>query len=100
MSPESAAHMQTCDDVRSDAIGNQDSDDVLALYDVNHDMKITKNEFTSALTNKIILAIFNTNTCDLPTLKQSSHLHYELFRIFNAHIEKLTGVKPALCPIT
>ena len=48
MSPESAAHMQTCDDVRSDAIGNQDSDDVLALYDVNHDMKITKNEFTSA----------------------------------------------------
>ena len=40
--------MQTCDDVRSDAIGNQDSDDVLALYDVNHDMKITKNEFTSA----------------------------------------------------
>ena len=59
-----------------------------------------KNEFTSGLTNKIILAIFNTNTCDLPTLKQSSHLHYELFRIFNAHIEKLTGVKPALCPIT
>ncbi len=47
MSPESAAHMQTCDDVRVDLENNQD-DDVLALYDSNHDMKITKDEFKSA----------------------------------------------------
>jgi len=48
MSPESAVHMQTCDDVRNDSINNQDVDNVLAAYDINHDMKITKDEFISA----------------------------------------------------
>jgi len=50
MSPESAAHMQTCVDVHSEAISSdQDSsEDILFLYDTNHDMKITKDEFTSA----------------------------------------------------
>jgi len=50
MSPESAAHMQTCVDVRSEAISSdQDSsEDILFSHDTNHDMKITKDEFTSA----------------------------------------------------
>ena len=48
MSPESAVYMQTCDDVRSDAMGQQGEDDVLAIYDTNHDMKITKEEFEFA----------------------------------------------------
>merc|ERR1712194_401590 len=46
MSPESALLMQTCDDVRSDAIENDD--DLLARIDTDHDMKITKEEFISA----------------------------------------------------
>mmetsp|Transcript_16115 Transcript_16115/g.17771 ORF Transcript_16115/g.17771 Transcript_16115/m.17771 type:complete len:629 (-) Transcript_16115:371-2257(-) len=49
MSPESAVYMQTCDDVRADAMkGQQGTDDVLAVYDTNHDMKITKEEFEFA----------------------------------------------------
>merc|ERR1711862_304029 len=40
MSPESALLMQTCDDVRSDAINN--TEDVLSSIDVDHDMRITK----------------------------------------------------------
>ena len=48
MSPESALHMQTCDEVRSDLTNSQDDDDILVSYDANHDMKITKDEFTSA----------------------------------------------------
>uniref|UniRef100_A0A6U5EJ03 EF-hand domain-containing protein n=1 Tax=Corethron hystrix TaxID=216773 RepID=A0A6U5EJ03_9STRA len=46
MSPESAVHMQTCDDVRSDSIINPNGD-VIASYDTNHDMKITLEEFLS-----------------------------------------------------
>merc|ERR1711862_804801 len=46
MSPESALLMQTCDDVRSDAINN--TEDILASIDVDHDMKITKEEFFSS----------------------------------------------------
>jgi len=46
MSPESALLMQTCDEVRSDAIDDQN--DVLAAIDTDHDMKITKEEFTAA----------------------------------------------------
>lgn len=45
MSPQSAGHMQTCDEVRNDL---SNTDDVLALYDSNHDMKITREEFMSA----------------------------------------------------
>lgn len=59
-----------------------------------------KNEFNSDVTKEIIQDIFTTNICILPTLKQSAALHYELFRIFNAHIKKLTGIEPELCPIT
>ena len=51
MSPESAIHMQTCVDVRSEVTDSPDAaafTGVLSLYDTNHDMKITKDEFTSA----------------------------------------------------
>ena len=49
MSPESARLMQTCDDVRADAIDNKDEDNVLVSVDSDHDMVITKEEFTSAV---------------------------------------------------
>ncbi|VEU36698.1 unnamed protein product [Pseudo-nitzschia multistriata] len=48
MSPESAPLMQTCDNVRADA-RDSDDEDLFALLDANHDMMITKEEFTSAL---------------------------------------------------
>ena len=48
MSPESAVQMQTCDNVRTDAINNPNDDNVLASYDTNNDMKITKDEFILA----------------------------------------------------
>ena len=48
MSPQSAVHMQTCDNVRVDLSNTQDKTDMLALYDSNNDMKITKDEFISA----------------------------------------------------
>jgi hypothetical protein len=51
MTPESAIHMQTCVDVRSEATDTPDAaalTGVLSLYDTNHDMKITKDEFASA----------------------------------------------------
>jgi hypothetical protein len=49
MSPESAPLMQTCDDVRADAIDNKDDENVLVSMDSDHDMIITKEEFTSAI---------------------------------------------------
>ena len=48
MSPQSAVHMQTCGNVRDHLVSSQDENDVLALYDSNHDMKITKDEFMTA----------------------------------------------------
>eukprot|EP00957_Ditylum_brightwellii_P191691 14593473-Ditylum_brightwellii.AAC.1 len=48
MSPQSVVYMQTCDNVHIDLLGSQDKTDILALYDSNHDMKITKDEFISA----------------------------------------------------
>lgn len=55
---------------------------------------------TSELTTKIIQDIFSTDDCLLPTLKDSYHLHRELFRIFNRHIKKVLNKDVELCPIT
>lgn len=59
-----------------------------------------KNELQSTLTAKIVKDIFERDSCLLPTLKQSSYVHYELFRIFNAHIKKILNEEKPLCPIT
>ncbi|RZD48324.1 MAG: hypothetical protein CXT78_01435 [Thaumarchaeota archaeon] len=55
---------------------------------------------TSELTTKIIQDIFSKNDCLLPTLKDSSYLHKELFRIFNKHLKKTLNKDVKLCPIT
>ena len=47
---------------------------------------IFKDELQSNLTDKIILDIFNNGKCLLPTLKDSSNAHYELFEFFNKRI--------------
>ncbi|MHA1978523.1 MAG: hypothetical protein ACW98I_16585, partial [Candidatus Hodarchaeales archaeon] len=59
-----------------------------------------RNEYVSSITTNIVQDIFDTGTCKLPSLEDSSFAHYELFRIFNQHIKKITGEEPKLCPIT
>jgi hypothetical protein len=51
MSPESANHMQSCNDVRSAQIRDTSKNeaDILAALDDNADMRITKEEFVSSL---------------------------------------------------
>merc|ERR1712194_696478 len=51
----SALLMQTCDDVRSDAIENDD-DNLIASIDTDHDMKITQEEFIIAHNTPLIQA--------------------------------------------
>jgi hypothetical protein len=55
---------------------------------------------TSMLTTQIAMELFATGNCHLPTLQQSYIVHTELFRIFNDHIQIITGVHPTICPIT
>ena len=54
----------------------------------------------SELTTKIVQDIFSKDDCLLPTLKDSSYVHKELFRIFNNHIKNILNKDVKLCPIT
>jgi len=72
-------------------------------YFINFKGKVKLNAkfgHTSELTTKIIQDIFLKDDCLLPTLKDSSSLHKELFRIFNKHIKKILNKDVKLCPIT
>jgi len=57
-------------------------------------------EHPSSLTTKIIKEILDRDSCKLTTLENSYLIHSEMFRIFNAHIKKLTKKKLKFCPIT
>lgn len=59
-----------------------------------------QNEYVSDITTRIANDIFAKDNCLLPTLQDSYFSHCELFRIFNAHIKKLTNQEKELCPIT
>ena len=59
-----------------------------------------KYEYASDITTKIILGILEKDTCNLTGLKESFLLHKEIFRVFNAHIKKISGNEVDLCPIT
>jgi len=59
-----------------------------------------KMEFQSRLTTKIVKDIFEKDNCLLPTLDESKFVHFELFRIFNEHIKKITNHEVEKCPIT
>ena len=72
-------------------------------YFINNNGKVKLNAkfgHTSQLTTKIILDIFLKDDCLLPTLKDSSYLHKELFYIFNKHMKKVLNKDVKLCPIT
>ena len=59
-----------------------------------------KYEHASSLTTEIMQDILEKDNCMLTSLEDSYHLHCELFRVFNAHIKKITNTEPELCPIT
>ena len=57
-------------------------------------------EHVSSTSTHIIDNILKNDKCLLPTLNESFNGHSELFRIFNAHINKLSKEDVELCPIT
>lgn len=59
-----------------------------------------QNELVSNVTQKIVKDIFESDDCCMPKLEDIKQAHYELFRIFNNHIKKLTNNHVNQCPIT
>ena len=57
-------------------------------------------EHVSSTSIHIIDDILKNDKCLLPTLNELFNAHSELFRIFNAHINKLSKEDVELCPIT
>ena len=57
-------------------------------------------EHVSNTSTQIIDSILKNDDCQLPTLNYSLNGHSELFRIFNAHITKISTENVELCPIT
>jgi hypothetical protein len=54
----------------------------------------------SEATPQIVDEVLRTDTCSLPTLEEAFDVHDELFRIFNAHLKRLRGRAPEMCPVT
>jgi len=65
----------------------------------NDDPSNFKLAYISETTTKIAKDIMETDMCLLPTVSELSVAHYELFRVFNHHIKKLTNEAVTLCPI-
>ena len=79
----------------------EEKNEIMNLLKGDKELDFTFNyELQSALTTKIVQDILEKGACLLPTLEESSHVHYELFRIFNSHIKKLTNKESNICPIT
>lgn len=57
-------------------------------------------EHASTITTKISQEILQRDSCELTTIENSYILHKEIFRIFNLHVNKITGQQMELCPIT
>lgn len=54
----------------------------------------------SDVTTSIVADILETDHCKLATLARSADMHRLLFDAFNSHLERETGRRPVLCPIT
>jgi len=59
-----------------------------------------KELYTSILTTHIAQSIIENDVCNLPTIQDSYYIHRELLRIFNKHIELVSGKYTSNCPIT
>ena len=73
----------------------------ITTYGDTRDYNLEFNyEHVSSTSIHIIDGILKNDKCFLPTLNESFNVHSELFRIFNAHINKLLKENIELCPIT
>ncbi|HUQ26118.1 MAG TPA: hypothetical protein VM140_10625, partial [Burkholderiales bacterium] len=54
----------------------------------------------SNLTHLLVDEILATGRSPLPTLEQSRAAHAPLLELFSVHLERMTGQRPARCPIT
>ena len=73
----------------------------ITTYGDTRDYNLEFNyEHVSSTSIHIIDGILKNDKCLLPTLNESFNVHSELFRIFNAHINKLLKENIELCPIT
>jgi len=73
---------------------------IFDLVDFKNKELSFENELVSSITTKIASDILQKDCCDLTTLEDSQVLHNEIFKMFNTHIEKVTGKHVELCPIT
>lgn len=73
---------------------------IFDLVDFKNKELSFENELVSSITTKIASDILQKDCCDLTTLEDSQVLHNEIFKMFNAHVEKVTGKHVELCPIT
>ncbi len=63
-------------------------------------IKETSFPYQSEMTHIWVNDILSRGYCDLPTYSNSMALHLELIRVLTEHLEKITGKKTNLCPIT
>lgn len=59
-----------------------------------------KSRLSSELTTEVAQTIIKEDACKLPTVRDCYYIHKELFRIFNSHIQSITGKNVNLCPVT
>ena len=78
----------------------EESDKIHILKGISKNRIKFKNELQSSLTTKIVNDILEKDNCELPTVMESSYIHYELFEKFNSHLKKYSKKQFNLCPIT
>lgn len=70
-------------------------------YDlINKKNRKFKMNLQSDLTKIMVEDIFKKDDSKLPKLDELENIHYELFRIFNNHLKKISGKEYDFCPIT
>ena len=78
-----------------------ETNEKITMYGNTKDYNLEFNyEYVSSTSTHIIDSILKNDKCLLPTLNELLNAHSELFRIFNAHINKLSKEDVELCPIT
>jgi predicted dehydrogenase len=78
--------------------------DFAARGPTSRDQSWSPSEFghrnVSDVTTQVAREILDTDDCRFATLERSAALHSLLFDVFNNHLERVTGTRPSLCPIT
>jgi hypothetical protein len=77
---------------------DESNEEILDL--VNKEKLDFTYEHASSITTKITKEILENDSCGLSTIENSQILHKEIFKMFNAHVKKVTDKQMELCPIT